>query len=57
MIFFFLVLATREERRIFVKSLIETWKINPKLLRRSFTFLSQYHHFYDFVRRKLPDRI
>jgi len=57
MIFFFLFLATQAERRIFVKSLTETWKIDPKLLRRAFTFLGQYHHFYDFVRRKLPDRI
>ena len=57
MIFFFLVLASRAERRIFVKSLITTWKIHPKLLKRSFTFLGQFHHFYDFVRRKLPSRI
>ena len=57
MIFFFLLLATQEERRIFVKSLITTWKINPKLLRRAFTFLAQYHHFFDFVRKKLPGRI
>ncbi len=57
MIFFFLVLATPAERGVFFKSLIETWKINPKLLRRAFTFLAQYPHFYDFVRKKLPERI
>jgi radical SAM superfamily enzyme YgiQ (UPF0313 family) len=57
MIFFFLVLAKQAERRIFIKSMIGTWKINPKLMRRTFTFLSQYHHFFDFVRIKLPDRI
>ena len=57
MIFFFMILATPAERGLFVKSLIETWKINPKLMRRAFGFLSQYHHFYDFVRRKLPGRI
>lgn len=52
-----MALATPAERGLFVKSLIETWKINPKLMRRAFTFLAQYHHFYDFVRRKLPGRI
>ena len=57
MIFFFMILATPAERGLFVKSLIETWKINPKLMRRAFGFLAQYHHFYDFVRRKLPGQI
>ena len=57
MIFFFMVLATPAERGLFVKSMIETWKINPKLMKRAFTFLAQYHHFCDFVRRKLPGRI
>lgn len=57
MISFFLILATPPVRAIFVKCLIETWKINPKLMRRAFTFLAQYHHFHEFVRRKLPGRI
>lgn len=57
MFFFFMFLVTPAERNLFVESLIETWKINPKLIRRAFTFLAQYHHFYDFVKRKLPDQI
>ena len=57
MFFFFMFLVTPAERNLFVKSLIETWKINPKLMRRTFTFLAQYHHFYDFVQRKLPGQI
>ena len=57
MIFFFLILATPVVRGLFIKSLIETWKINPKLIRRTFTFLAQYHHFHEFVKNKLPDRI
>jgi radical SAM superfamily enzyme YgiQ (UPF0313 family) len=57
MISFFLTLATPSVRALFVKSLIETWKINPKLMRRAFTFLAQYHHFHEFVKKKLPSRI
>lgn len=57
MIFFFLILATPQVRSLFIKSMIETWKINPKLMRRTFTFLAQYHHFHEFVKNKLPDRI
>ncbi len=57
MISFFLVLATPSVRALFVKSLVETWKINPKLMRRAFTFLAQYHHFHEFVKEKLPSRM
>lgn len=57
MIAYFLLFAKKEVRKLFWQSMIGTWKINPKLLRRAFTFLAQYHHFYDFVREKLPKRI
>ena len=36
-------------RSVFIKNLIETWKINPLLMRRAFTLLVQYRHFYDFM--------
>jgi len=29
----------------------KTWKINPKLMRRFFTVITQYSHFYRFVNR------
>ena len=57
MIAFFLLSAQPEVRKLFWQSMIGTWKINPKLMRRAFTFLGQYHHFYNFVREKLPERI
>ena len=57
MITYFLLFAQPEMRKLFWQSMIGTWKINPKLMRRAFTFLAQYHHFYDFVREKLPSRI
>jgi radical SAM superfamily enzyme YgiQ (UPF0313 family) len=57
MIRYFLFLAQPAERKVFFKTMVETGKVNPKLMRRAFTFLAQYHHFYDFVRRKLPERI
>ena len=57
LISFFLILAPPAVRALFIKSLMETWKINPKLMRRTFTFLAQYHHFHEFVKNKLPDRI
>jgi hypothetical protein len=57
MITYFLLSAQPEVRRLFWQSMIRTWEINPKLMRRAFTFLAQYHHFYDFVRDKLPVRI
>jgi radical SAM superfamily enzyme YgiQ (UPF0313 family) len=54
---YFLLSAKPEVRKLFWQSMIGTWKINPKLMRRAFTFLAQYHHFHDFVREKLPERI
>jgi len=54
---FFLLFAKPEVRKLFLQSMVDTWKMDPKLLRRAFTFLAQYHHFYDFVRNKLPDKI
>lgn len=57
MITYFLLFAKPEVRKLFWQSMIGTWKIDPKLMKRAFTFLAQYHHFYNFVREKLPERI
>lgn len=51
MISYFLLAANRQERNLFIKTMIETWRINPDLIRRAFTFLAQYHHFHEFVNR------
>jgi radical SAM superfamily enzyme YgiQ (UPF0313 family) len=57
LLFYFLVLAKPAERGLFVKSMRKTWEINPRLLRRTFTFLAQYHHFSEFVKNKLPSHL
>jgi len=57
MMIYFLFLAKPAERKLFFNTLIETGKTNPKQMRRAFSFLAQYHHFYDFVHSKLPERI
>lgn len=56
LISFFLLAAKPAVRTLFIKSLFKTWKINPRLMRRTFTFLAQYHHFYQFVKTRLPEK-
>jgi len=46
---FLLFKADPALRSVFVKNMIETRKINPLLMRRAFTLLAQYRHFYDFM--------
>jgi len=36
-------------RALFFRMLKKTWKIDPRLVRRFFTVITQYKHFYDFV--------
>ncbi len=38
-------------RQLFFRLLKKTWNINPKLVRRFFTVITQYSHFYNFVHR------
>jgi radical SAM superfamily enzyme YgiQ (UPF0313 family) len=38
-------------RALFFRMLKKTWSINPKLIRRFFTVITQYSHFYNFVNR------
>ena len=40
-----------EIRALFLRTLRNTWKINPKLIRRFFTLITQYSHFFNFVNR------
>jgi len=40
-------------RSLFFRNLKKTWKINPKLVRRYFTLITQYSHFYHFVNRQM----
>ena len=43
----------KEVKAMFWRMLKKTWKINPKLMKRFFTVITQYSHFYNFVNSKL----
>ncbi len=47
----FIINENRQVRALFFRMLKKTWKINPKLVRRFFTVITQYSHFYSFVNR------
>ncbi|OGQ86970.1 MAG: hypothetical protein A2512_13315 [Deltaproteobacteria bacterium RIFOXYD12_FULL_56_24] len=47
----FIFNENRQVRALFFRMLKKTWKINPKLMRRFFTVITQYSHFYRFVNR------
>jgi radical SAM superfamily enzyme YgiQ (UPF0313 family) len=38
-------------KRLFIRLLIKTWQLNPRLFKKSITILSQYCHYYDFANR------
>lgn len=40
-------------KAMFWRMLKKTWKINPRLMKRFFTVISQYSHFYHFVDSKI----
>ncbi len=42
--------AEPEVRSLFFRSIRRTWRTNPKLIKRLFTLLAQYWHFYDFIK-------
>ncbi len=47
----FIVDEHRDVRALFFRLLKKTWQINPKLVRRFFTIIAQYSHFYSFVHK------
>jgi len=47
----FIFKETPEVRSLFFRALRMTWKIDPKLMRRFFTLISQFSHFYRFVNK------
>ena len=51
MLRYFLFRASPDVRSLFFRNLKRTWRLNPRLMRRTFTLLAQYRHFYDFVRK------
>ena len=48
---YFIFNADRDVRSLFFRMLRKTWKINPKLVKRFFTVITQYSHFHSFVER------
>ncbi|MCK5568243.1 MAG: DUF4070 domain-containing protein, partial [Spirochaetes bacterium] len=51
MLKYFLFRADTCVRSLFLRNLRKTWRLNPRLMRRAFTLLAQYRHFYDFVNK------
>ena len=47
----FMINEDRHVRSLFFRMLKKTWQLNPKLVRRFFTVITQYSHFYGFVNR------
>ncbi len=41
-------------RKLFFRLLKKTWQINPRLIKRFFTVITQYSHFYNFV-KNMPE--
>jgi len=50
---YFIFQATPEMRTFFFTMLKRTWQLNPKLMKRFFTVITQYNHFYTFVQLKM----
>jgi radical SAM superfamily enzyme YgiQ (UPF0313 family) len=48
----FMLKETPEVRKLFFRMMRKTWRMNPKLMRRYFSLITQYSHFYHFVNRK-----
>jgi len=48
----FLLKEEPEVRSLFFRAMIKTWKIDPKFMRRFFTLITQFSHFYHFVNKK-----
>jgi len=48
----FIFKENQEIRSLFFRTMKKTWAINPKLMRRFFTLITQYSHFYNFVNRQ-----
>jgi len=49
MLVFFLFQADSNVRSVFSHNIVFAWKTNPRLMRRAFTVLAQYKHFYYFL--------
>lgn len=48
----FILNENKEVRALFFRMLKNTWKLDPKLVRRFFTVITQYSHFHNFANRK-----
>ena len=45
---YFLTHPSGQVRRMFLRILYRTWKVNPRMLKKAFTLLSQFPHYYHF---------
>jgi radical SAM superfamily enzyme YgiQ (UPF0313 family) len=52
----FLLSEDKAVRRLFSRMLRQTWQIDPRLMKRFFSVITQYRHFYHFVNTHLKPR-
>lgn len=50
---YFIVQASPEMRTFFFRMLKRTWQLNPKLMKRFFTVITQYNHFHGFIQHNM----
>lgn len=48
---FYLFHEPKPVRQLFFRVLHKTWKINPRLVKKAITIMSQYCHYYDFANK------
>ena len=53
---YFVFQSPAELRTVFFHVLKKAWSINPRLVKRVFTTMAQYAHFYDFVKNRSGSR-
>ncbi|HOO71037.1 MAG TPA: DUF4070 domain-containing protein [Spirochaetota bacterium] len=53
---YFVLQSPSELRAVFFHVLKKAWSINPRLVKRVFTTMAQYAHFYDFVKNRSGTR-
>ena len=57
MFMYFLFSCDPEVRSLFFRIVKKAWKINPRLMKRVFTTMAQYAHFYEFVKKESMNNV
>ena len=57
MFMYFLFACDPEVRSLFFRIVKKAWKINPRLMKRVFTTMAQYAHFYEYVKKESMNNV